>query len=352
MRNRKGFTLVELVVAMSIAAILALAMVRIISPVYRTYRRTAERSDAQMIAGNVLDTLRGAAERANELTAVTVNGVSTILMDGGAYTVSPNGHLLFEGQEVFAPRYYNRKRISLSANPISGRTNAVYATVSVQGDEGELFSGRATLTTLKSRLTDGGAPVSPGNMYQALLAAIEAYKQTGVSFSTPEERMRMLREIYGGDFPPYGIDYIHGGLETVFEALFAAASALTGGYTNEDVAYYQTLLEDPMYLAAYLAQPATGHDPLAVIYLTDNTDHLTGANEATIQADQCRVYAIYYNGTWYFRKTPLNTDGNGGKSLRTMHQLNGMTAALFDAYMMDADKWISVPELLSQPVGP
>ena len=161
--DQRGFTLVELMVSMAMAAILAMSLIQIVAPVYRTYRRTLNRADAQMIAENVLDSIRKSAIRAGKVTAngdgtgVDVgSGVYWVKGGGLVFTASPVNGTPSADQPVFDPKYYNGKAVALSAvsQPGTGDT-VVEVTVTVSGSDGELCSLNGVISTLRGVLTSG-----------------------------------------------------------------------------------------------------------------------------------------------------------------------------------------------------
>ena len=62
--DKKGITLVELVAAMALTAIFALACVMLIVPVTKIYRHTLAQSRAQLVADTVVDSLRAECSKA------------------------------------------------------------------------------------------------------------------------------------------------------------------------------------------------------------------------------------------------------------------------------------------------
>ena len=62
--SKKGITLVELVAAMALTAIFALACVMLILPVTKIYRHTLAESRAQLVADTVVDSLRAECSKA------------------------------------------------------------------------------------------------------------------------------------------------------------------------------------------------------------------------------------------------------------------------------------------------
>lgn len=155
-RRSKGYTLVELIVAMSVAAVLFVSMVSIMAPIYRVFGRTRERTDAQLVAGAVLDSVRAACANAQSLTASGDGGV--LYVDGSAaFSLSPEGYLLFDNdtadaQEpdlLLASGVYNGKTLSFFC---AQRGDAVVVTICVLAKEEALAEVTTTIRSLRSVL--------------------------------------------------------------------------------------------------------------------------------------------------------------------------------------------------------
>ena len=155
-KHGKGYTLVELIVAMSVAAVLFVSMVSIMAPIYRVFGRTRERADAQLVAGVVLDSVRAACANAQSLTA-SGDG-SKLYVDGGAaFSLSPDGYLLFDGDTadgeepdlVLASGVYNGKTLSFSC---AQKGDAVMVTICVFAKEDALAEVTTTIRSMRSVL--------------------------------------------------------------------------------------------------------------------------------------------------------------------------------------------------------
>ena len=155
-RRSKGYTLVELIVAMSVAAVLFISMVSIVAPIYRVFGRTRERADAQLVAGTVLDSVRAACANARSLTA-SGDG-SMLYVDGSAaFSLSPAGYLLFDGDTadaeeadlLLASGLYNGKTLAFSC---AQHGEAVVVSITVLAKDEALAEVTATIRSMRSVL--------------------------------------------------------------------------------------------------------------------------------------------------------------------------------------------------------
>ena len=160
-RNRKqnrckGYTLVELIVAMSVAAVLFVSMVSIMAPIYRVFGRTRERADAQLVAGTVLDCVRAACANARTLRASS-DGSQLYVGSRAAFSLSPEGYLLYDGDTadgeapdlVMASGVYNGKTISFSC---AQHGDAVVLTICVLVKEDALAEVTTTIRSMRAVL--------------------------------------------------------------------------------------------------------------------------------------------------------------------------------------------------------
>ena len=156
-RRKQGFTMVEMIVATAVSAIVILSMVAIISPIYKVYRRTLIRADAQLLAGAIVDTFRAAASNANQIDGSVAE---RLVIDGSEYYVSDGGFLmrLDEGETeavlVFAEGFYAGRRVALSCAPYG--SDGATITLSVSGDGEPLCQTTATLRSMRSVINPPG----------------------------------------------------------------------------------------------------------------------------------------------------------------------------------------------------
>lgn len=281
--KRQGFTMVELAVATAVSAILTLTLVAVLVPVYGTYRRTLQRADAGLIAGNVVDELRSGTA-----SALTVNATGTGLDIGrGVYGVE-NGILYFydatygvnkdpdKKAAVFDPAYYDGKTITLSTAQTGFNTAEVM--VEVVEDSDVLYTLNATVSPLRNVL-DSESRSTPAGMYETARAVISAAAASGGSTSAGINET-LLNTVYNGKYPAYDRASI-----LTDEQLTALIENSTFG---TEIDYYQYLQEaDPLYIATYVTS-----ESLPVVYLTDDEKGASGDGMG-------QVLMVNFNNVWY-----------------------------------------------------
>ena len=282
-RNR-GYTLIELVVAMAVASVLFLSMAAILAPVYRTYQRTLERSDARLIAENVLDALRNGTIAASALTAKQGASGSEIDAGGGTYAVV-GGALTYRGDAVFAPAYYAGKTISLIASQLFEDT--VLATVTVAKGGEALANASAVLSPLKNVLAEYDTSSAAG-LYLAASGVI-----SGDGAPSANAVFNLVKgSVYaenGGAFPAFDLSVLVPDADLT--ALAAAAAARDpGGYTSRQAAYYIALRDLSLYLGVHVAALSDGSF-FALPFVTTSS--------AVTNSSAMPAYLIYYKGLWY-----------------------------------------------------
>ena len=77
-RSKKGITLVELIVAMTLTSIFAVLCVMLINPIERTYKSTLKLARAQLLADTLIDSIRKECDdvRHDEKTDVWITDLS------------------------------------------------------------------------------------------------------------------------------------------------------------------------------------------------------------------------------------------------------------------------------------
>ena len=132
--NKKGFTMVELVVSLAVMAVLATAATAVVAPIFKTYQRTAARAQAQMIGGNIVDSLRKGIMNVGNIRVVSSDSGDTLDTGRGVYGVDDSGRLTFEQQPVFDEKYYHNLQISLKMTELTDQVVEVWVTVLQRGD--------------------------------------------------------------------------------------------------------------------------------------------------------------------------------------------------------------------------
>lgn len=156
-RTQKGYTLIEVVVALCVSAVLFASMIAVMAPVYRIYARTRQRSDAQLVAGAVLDSIRATCSNARSLEAADSG---TLLINGGAAFTAADGYLMFDDDVSAEPSAdlvlsrdaYNGKTIELSWENVPGQENTVRVTLTVLAGEGASCTLQSTVGSMRAVL--------------------------------------------------------------------------------------------------------------------------------------------------------------------------------------------------------
>lgn len=125
--NKKGFTLIELIVALAVTVIIIASVGGILYSSYKTFYGITDANEYKMIGDNVYNYLSDKIIVASNLTIV--NEQSIILGNDDTITVDVNGRLLYNGVDVFGDAFYNNKKISFSVAQYS--INSVSINVSV-----------------------------------------------------------------------------------------------------------------------------------------------------------------------------------------------------------------------------
>ena len=110
LRNNRGYTLVEVMVTLTLLTIFIACVVAIVSPVLRIYNRTVSVAEDQSIAVNIADYLAGRVRLSTHFE-VTDEGRS-IVLDGVKYTMQ-DGYLVTSNGLVFDSAYYGSAKIGL-----------------------------------------------------------------------------------------------------------------------------------------------------------------------------------------------------------------------------------------------
>ena len=134
MHSRKGITLVELVVAMTLTSIFAVLCVMLINPIERTYRGTLKLARAQLLADTVLDSIRKECDdvKHDEKADVWITNLSgnddAALFSGAPSEEKDKGNtLVFRKNDNYSEAIYSSVPISKSnyekvlANPVKYR---------------------------------------------------------------------------------------------------------------------------------------------------------------------------------------------------------------------------------------
>lgn len=313
--NRRGYTLIEITVALAAAAILFLGIAGLLVPLHTAQQRMLEQADAQLMAGNLLDCVRGYASVAEEVKTASEDA---LLIDG-TELAARSGALTVGGTPEFAPQYYNGKTIALTCAPLG--ENEVSVTIAVSDHTKELYHVTGMVSSLHTVI---GTPAldlnEPAGMLALVEKSIEEYRNTGGSVQT-----KVFRDVYANEyqstFPTYDIWRILS--KERIQTLYREEVARNGQWSAQ-AKRLNNLLTETFTLAPYIA-PGTLSP---VIYLTDSPNLFQTQEHAP-------VFLLYRNGTWYL---PVN-----GSSTYLV-QFGYKTESQIDAMIADETVWVSTPK--------
>jgi len=157
-KTRRGYTLVETIVALSLSAMLFTSIISVIIPAYRIFARTRERADAQLLAGTILDSIRAACTNARILVA-SEDGKVLFIDETAAFSLSADGYLLYDAEIaddrkpslVMASGVYNGKMIDFSCIQSD---DAVIITIRVISNSETLADITSTIQSIYSVITN------------------------------------------------------------------------------------------------------------------------------------------------------------------------------------------------------
>lgn len=293
MNDKKGYTLIELVVATLVAMVLILSMVTIIAPIYKTYQRTLSRSDAQLVAENLLDNIRQNASTATALSAEKDGTKDTLSIGSAVYAVSDEGYLMLGNVPVFPKSYYAGKRISMTCKQAAA--NQVQVTLSVSDSELQLTEVTAVISSMRAVLGTSYSLSTPEGALQALKDAIKNYAGAGTNEALFHE---VYDGLYDGAFPEYSpwAAVSRDRIQELYDEALAASPK-----DRAAINYYRALLNNTFYLAVY-ATGGTGDASMQpIVYLTDSGENCFDT------AVHGTCYMVYWNGKWY---APKNKSGS------------------------------------------
>ncbi|HHT93680.1 MAG TPA: type II secretion system protein [Clostridiaceae bacterium] len=110
LRNNRGYTLVEVMVTLTLLTIFIACVVAIVSPILRIYNRTVAIAEEQSIAINIAGLIAHEIQHATNVE-ITNEG-KTLVLDGIEYTTQ-DGQLVSSNNLVFDPVYYGGSKIDV-----------------------------------------------------------------------------------------------------------------------------------------------------------------------------------------------------------------------------------------------
>ncbi len=312
--NKKGYTLVETIVAIAVSGVFCLCAAMVITPILNSYRRIAATSDGQLIAGNVLDAIRNEAAYA---TALNASGSGDAIdLGNGTITLSKEGYLVVNDELRFARSYYNGKTLGMTVEQAG--QDRVDVTVLVLDRDREICAVSATVATLRNVLTRTYSIYEPEGMRQAAGEVIKGYEGTGWG-ANDKSFNDLYNEVYGGSFPEYSLDNILSAekRQAMLDEFYAAHS-----HTDPGRHRFEAMVNNTHYLVPFITKDTL----VPLIYVTDMPRNAT----------HTRVTMLYYNFTWYY---PVKDWGY------FLPSFNGLTDEQIAARLADTTQWIPVSQL-------
>ena len=111
LQNDKGYTLVEVIVALTIMVILIGSIIALVNPVLSIFNKTIDLADDQSVALNVADILAHKVQYARSIE-VGEDGKS-LIVDGVEYKTE-NGYLVEKNHLVFDTAYYGGAKVDVT----------------------------------------------------------------------------------------------------------------------------------------------------------------------------------------------------------------------------------------------
>lgn len=296
MQNKRGFTLIELIVAMAVAAVFIICVIALISPSTKIFNRVEDSADAKLLTESLLEEIRSDANLSGALNAgeKDENGNGTVQADDITISVNDEGYLVKtkngESQLLFDPKFYKNKTVTMETAQ-SGE-NCVDMTLSV-------FSGDRQIYTLKSQLKpvldvasmyDKNTPEGMLALARGEIALNATYKQYGYEGKGQRHDgiIRMLQwdgKYYNGHFPEYDI----GNILSRDKLQETYGSTKDSGLKNG----CNLWLTEKMYLCCFIAKTTL----VPIVYLTSESHYTKLIKDQTHTA----AVAIYWEKIWYVK---------------------------------------------------
>ncbi len=155
--NKKGFTLVELIVGLAILGIVIAVAMSLISPISNDYSSSSEKSAAQSIATSIVNEIK---QKTNNSTALAAKDSSTVSYTTSGETkeiTASGGYLYIDGSKPYSDDFYKNDTITMDVSANSETANTVDVTLTVLGQSGKsLYKTTCTLqpTLVANKSTD------------------------------------------------------------------------------------------------------------------------------------------------------------------------------------------------------
>ena len=291
-------------------------MITVIAPVYNINRTTLETADSELIAGNIIDTVK---KRADSAPTLKVSSDSASIDAGGSVITVTDGYLTYDGAREFAAEYYNGKTIGMTAKQLSDTSAEV--TITVSNKERQLCSRTTVISSLAGILGKSSSAAIPSDMIEKLNKAIAEKKSA--AWNAADIAFKYLRDdLYGGTLPTFDRAAI-----IADDQIKARLSKDNPGATSDEAKFLNYLLgADKITLSGFVTKKT--FQP--IVYLTNNPSKLDTQSHSS-------VVFLYHDGAWYYPKSMSFPFYLPSFNEKTADQINTMIA--------DRSQWIPVSEL-------
>lgn len=325
MKNQKGFTLIEIIVAMAVGAIFVTCVIALISPTTKIFNRVETSSDARMMTESILEEIRDVANYAGELKAGE-NG--TIIADHSIISINDEGYLVKEDtdkgdmENLFDPKFYAGKTLTMTT--VQDGENCVDMTLKVISNGREIYSIDSRLKPVinKSNTFD---KYTPEGMLRLARREIADYRKTDKSYEEygygkyyPHDGIRRILQkapqYYEGDYPEYATTKVllASKVEAFYKKNEEEKPADYWAIRNACLTWMGQKGEHPTRMCCFVTQTTL----IPVVYLTASYSNLVNNTHAN-------AIAIYWSGKWYVgakleTKSPVSFDHKTEEQIKSL----------------------------------
>ncbi|MEG2322970.1 MAG: prepilin-type N-terminal cleavage/methylation domain-containing protein [Anaerovoracaceae bacterium] len=294
MKNQKGFTLIEIIIAMTIAGIFAVAAIAVVDPAFKAYEKIDSGTKAQMIAETLIDEMSNKASFSKSLTATKGNGQGAVQTDKGTIQVSNEGYLMIGDKLAFADEFYDGKMVAMKTDQAG--SNQVKVSLSVIQGGKSLYTLDSTLKPIsesgnsRDKYTPEGMLALANetkNMTDEELKKYSSNNNSGYGYG--KNNLLFAAIFIGGyekNFPAYSADKVIS--PDVIDKVYNTAD--NAKPRDWQTANWVKAWREPTYLACFI----TANTLVPIVYLTSQPASFNTQSHSS-------VLGLYYEGIWYRR---------------------------------------------------
>lgn len=132
LKNNKGFTFVELIVAMLLLTIITSSVATVLAPTLKAYNYANDIAEMNTLLDNIANELTVELDNAIDVEFDSSDGVLTVTTNSKSvnYTVNSDGYLVRNGKLLLDTSYYKNKTINISYSAVND-DKAFYITIDI-----------------------------------------------------------------------------------------------------------------------------------------------------------------------------------------------------------------------------